>query len=794
MREPTRPPEPGKVITFYSYKGGTGRSMAVANISCLLAKRLSKTSQKVLVMDWDLEAPGLHRFFSAKSDSPEFESRPGVMNYFRDLEERLTKSPSLYDGLKSADGWQVLDDTLRLDDYLIPDVVSGVDLMRAGRFDSEYPKLVGSFSWIEFFDRYGAVIRSFRELVSNRFGYTLIDSRTGVTDVSGICTTLLPEKLVGVFTPNRQSLYGLIDLVSQAVEYRSGSNDFRPLSVFPLPSRVENAEEDLKQQWRKQYQEQFELLFRKLYETERCDLTAYFNDALLPHKSFYSYGENIAVLQEIQDATSLSAAYQRFFDRLLNSDFAWETPDVEELESAKRVSSAGSQATVKYDAFLSYAESDVKSISELQERLQHHGVKTFFPLNDIVPGEDFAEATSRAIAQSKAVVVLVGPSGVGVWKDQETLSALENVAKDPSKKIIPVLLPKAPSSDALHLPNFLRNVHWVDLREGLSDEQAIGNLIWALTGVRPVTTKPSPWRREVIGAVVLLLLVAGIAQGVRSLRYRGYIGPIAKCNNQVQQNPNDAEAHTNLGRALEDEGRTDDAIQQYLQALRVDPHYFGAAYSLDLLRYKVGNTKMITVSRDALKLTPDNAYLHGVLGHALVASGDIDGAVSEGRSATLLDPNNANLHDSLAFALEQKGDFRGALDEYAAATKIKPDNKEYSDAVSRLTEKLNKQTPVYIQIAHEAQRADAIQLQAAIQKLGFPVGEIEVELVSQSPMNTYVRYFWDDNAAQANEILLLMTKMGFVAATQQLPKDQPGGVVPHQIEVWIGQRSTVGKQ
>ena len=54
----------GQVITFYSYKGGTGRSMALANVSCLLANQIS-SSEKILMIDWDLEAPGLHRYFPA---------------------------------------------------------------------------------------------------------------------------------------------------------------------------------------------------------------------------------------------------------------------------------------------------------------------------------------------------------------------------------------------------------------------------------------------------------------------------------------------------------------------------------------------------------------------------------------------------------------------------------------------------------------------------------------------------------------------------------------------------------
>ena len=49
----------GRIVTFYSYKGGTGRTMALANVAWILAS----AGKKVLVADWDLEAPGLHRFF-----------------------------------------------------------------------------------------------------------------------------------------------------------------------------------------------------------------------------------------------------------------------------------------------------------------------------------------------------------------------------------------------------------------------------------------------------------------------------------------------------------------------------------------------------------------------------------------------------------------------------------------------------------------------------------------------------------------------------------------------------------
>src|SRR5215813_11402570 len=57
-------------VTFYSYKGGVGRSMALANIACLLAED-PEHPQRVLLWDFDLEAPGLHRMFPTTADSPQ---------------------------------------------------------------------------------------------------------------------------------------------------------------------------------------------------------------------------------------------------------------------------------------------------------------------------------------------------------------------------------------------------------------------------------------------------------------------------------------------------------------------------------------------------------------------------------------------------------------------------------------------------------------------------------------------------------------------------------------------------
>jgi len=71
------PPPLGRIITFYSYKGGTGRSMALANVAWILASM----GRRVLAIDWDLEAPGLHRYFRPFLIDEELTATEGLMDF-----------------------------------------------------------------------------------------------------------------------------------------------------------------------------------------------------------------------------------------------------------------------------------------------------------------------------------------------------------------------------------------------------------------------------------------------------------------------------------------------------------------------------------------------------------------------------------------------------------------------------------------------------------------------------------------------------------------------------------------
>lgn len=322
----------GEVITFYSYKGGVGRTMALANVACYLARCLENTGERVLMIDWDLEAPGLQRFFGDEIDFNRVKTRPGVIDYFGQIKKRLDSQRSdaqTDDSLLARE----LVGSVSLTEYILKDVALRVDLMKAGSFDSTYSERVNDFDWKQLYEQCQCLFSSFIHVLAQEYAYILIDSRTGETDVAGICTFLLPERLVAVFTPNHQSIEGVGRVVSQCIQHRRHSEDLRPLLVFPLPSRIESAEPTLREAWRSGsddkrltgYQPLFEEKFKQGYRLKNCDLTEYFNDVQIQHVPRFAYGEQIAVLStQNVDRLSLAKSFEDFCDRLTSEAPPWE--------------------------------------------------------------------------------------------------------------------------------------------------------------------------------------------------------------------------------------------------------------------------------------------------------------------------------------------------------------------------------------------------------------------------------------------------------------------------------------
>src|SRR5580704_3095792 len=136
---------PCEVITFYSYTGGVGRSMALANVACLLARRC-EPERGVLMVDWDLESPSLHHYFHDKvgtwsARGNDLEGQPGLLDLFTKLESLIPAA-----GLEAAEAPGVFE-SLDPAGFIVPTDIPALSLLKAGRFDGDYFAAVSAFQW-----------------------------------------------------------------------------------------------------------------------------------------------------------------------------------------------------------------------------------------------------------------------------------------------------------------------------------------------------------------------------------------------------------------------------------------------------------------------------------------------------------------------------------------------------------------------------------------------------------------------------------------------------------------------
>jgi Flp pilus assembly protein TadD len=139
--------------------------------------------------------------------------------------------------------------------------------------------------------------------------------------------------------------------------------------------------------------------------------------------------------------------------------------------------------------------------------------------------------------------------------------------------------------------------------------------------------------------------------------------------------PADGDAHDNLGNALFQLGRTDEAIAEYRKALELDPADADSHSNLGAAFSRQGRTEdAIAQFREAVRLNPFLGEPHYDLGVALFQQGDAQEAIAEYRKALELDPADANADCGLGSALSQQGRIEEAIAEFREALRINPTN------------------------------------------------------------------------------------------------------------------------
>jgi len=198
-----------KVFAFYSYKGGTGRTTASANVSALLSRK----GYRVLCIDLDLEGPGIGIVFNLAEETPF-----PLQSY---LEGNHELTPA--DFLEYGEPGQLTDPSGCL--WVLPAStrLAGVDTSKGGRLLGQLRKLIA--------------------LAEKEFGIdvVIIDSPSGFGDLSAL-SMYVSNCVVALFRYSRQHVLGTARVSDFVKKYKL--EFIAAASCVPQKPSVEKAKYD----------------------------------------------------------------------------------------------------------------------------------------------------------------------------------------------------------------------------------------------------------------------------------------------------------------------------------------------------------------------------------------------------------------------------------------------------------------------------------------------------------------------------------------------------------------------
>lgn len=450
---------PGTVVTFYSFKGGVGRSFALSNVAILLAR----WGYRVLTVDWDLEAPGLPAYFKPLLASP---PTTGIIDLVDDFATGAQKPSAAY----------VTE--------LVLDEPGVVHLLAAGgQQDEDYARRVQSIDWAALYNQgFADALELCRADWTEAYDFVLIDSRTGFADIASICTAHLPDHLVVLFTANDQSVTGAVDVVRRADRARDRMPYDRPqLTALPVLSRFDDrVEYERADFWHKKCAELTTPLFQN-WLVRNVQPSLMLRHLTLPYVSYWSFGEQLPVLAErVPSASQIGYALETIAavvaHRLDRSDLLADNRD------AFVTAAQGQTRDFPVDLLVSTPRSTHEQAAALVRELRAVGVKAESSLSGDVDFLAHAQDSARHLC-------LVIDGQVSRWQTAEAEWFLRRtLAADADRRLFPVL---TSATNPVLLPGFLRNLRHLELSPRHGTRPVAAKLHAELAGsgtIPPVST------------------------------------------------------------------------------------------------------------------------------------------------------------------------------------------------------------------------------------------------------------------------------------------------------------------
>lgn len=224
------------VTSFYSFKGGVGRTTATILTALLLARQ----GKKVMIIDFDLEAPGLASIFANQNDDAQsLLSVKGFVDFLIDFEsnERDLDKINL-DDYYFKKNEQALVGTQGGELIIVPAI--STDSNSSSSYINKLSK-----TNIKFTDSKGYIPDLFLKKMEEKLNpdHILIDTRTGINDVGGLVFNRYAQTIFLLFYGNQQNMFGLESILPELTKLNEKEIKFYLInSPVPLDENVAKEE------------------------------------------------------------------------------------------------------------------------------------------------------------------------------------------------------------------------------------------------------------------------------------------------------------------------------------------------------------------------------------------------------------------------------------------------------------------------------------------------------------------------------------------------------------------------